>query len=323
VREPLEGWTPNEVGYLWKWGGLDVHDMTATLMDLVRRGALRLLVTKETHPRLGGLLGRAVEEEQYLERVREFEGELRSSERYFINDILFRGLSPGERVSMEQLRASTKEHPTAAYSRYRRWKKLAEGESERLPLIDPKSKVAMGVGMAIGVFMFVSMFALVAALQSPVAIVTGFVGFGLIPASTAMRRRNTQAAMALHQWQAFRRYLTDFSRLKEHPAPAVALWEQYLVFAVTLGVAERVIEQFKELYPTVVSQGQVSAALFPNWVSHGGTPFSSMDSISSAFSSFTSSFATATSSFSSSSGSGGGFSGGGGGGGGGGSSGAR
>jgi uncharacterized membrane protein len=150
---------------------------------------------------------------------------------------------------------------------------------------------------------------------------SGIVGFALVPGSFAIMRRTPQAADALHRWQAFRRYLTDFSRLQEYPPPAVTLWEHYLVYAITLGVADRVIEQFKELYPQVATT--TTAATFPHWVGSSGSPLSGMDSIGSVLSSFNSTLATATSSFSSSSGSGGGFSGGGGGGGGGGSSGAR
>jgi len=322
VREPLEGWKPSEVGYLWRWGDVGPRDMTAMLMDLVRRGALRLVIQKEEHPRLGGLLGTALEDEQYVERVRHFAGGVSASEDYFVNHILFFGTS-ADRVSFDEFRESAKDHPTAAHDRFEHWMKLVKKEWTRPALIEPASNLAMGFGIAIGVLMFLSVFAIAPLLASPVVMLPGFVGFALIPGSMNLRRRNPQAGKALHQWQAFRRYLTDFSRLKEYPAPAIVLWEQYLVFAVTLGVAERVIEQFKALYPRMAAQGQMGTAAFTNWVSGSGNAFTSMESIGSVFSSFSTGFATATSSFSSSSGGGGGFSGGGGGGGGGGSSGAR
>jgi uncharacterized membrane protein len=324
VREPIEGWTPNEVAYLWRQGSFGPQDMTATLMDLVRRGGLRLIVKQQEHQRLGGLLGTYAEEEQYLERVQGFAGEMRPSEGYLIEEILFRGHhSPGQQVSMDEIREDAKDNPTSARARYEHWRSVAAKESEKMPLHDPQSKVAMGFGMALGALMFLSVFLLGPALGSPTVMAPGFVGFALIPGSLAIRRRTRQAAAALHRWQAFRRYLTDFSLLSEYPAPAVVLWEQYLVFAITLGVADRVIEQFKELHQLMVARGETADVVFPNWVSHSGSPFTSMDSIGSAFTSFSSSFATATSSFSSSSGGGGGASGGGGGGGGGGSSGAR
>lgn len=320
VREPLEGWKPAEAGYLWRWGEVGPQDMTAVLMDLVRRGALRVTTQKEEHPRLGGLLGTALKDEQYVERVPGNKGDMSPSEQYFVSEILFYSAAP--RISLDEFRRSVQDHPMAVHQRFEAWQKLVKKEWTRPPLIEPKSNAAMGFGMAIGFVMFISAFAMVALLQSPVVMFPGFVGFALIPGSRNLRRRNPEAARALHQWEAFRRYLTDFSRLKEYPAPAIVLWEQYLVFAVTLGVAERVIEQFKALYPQVPDQGQMGTVAFANWVSGSGNAFSSMDSIGGMFSSFGTSFATATSSYSSSSGGGGGFSGGGGGGDGGGSSGA-
>jgi uncharacterized membrane protein len=270
---------------------------------------------------LGGLLGTALEDEQYVERVPGNNGDMSPSERYFLDSILFYKAS-SSRISFDDFRQEAKAHPIDAHNRFEVWQKLAEKEWTRSPLIEPKSNVAMGFGMAIGFVMFISVFAMASLIQSPLVMFPGFIGFALIPGSMNLRRRNPEAARALHQWEAFRRYLTDFSRLKEYPAPAIVLWEQYLVFAVTLGVAERVIEQFKALYPQVPDKGQMGTVVFANWVSGSGNAFSSMDSIGGMFSSFSTSFATATSSYSSSSGGGGGFSGGGGGGGGGGSSGA-
>ncbi len=322
-REPLEGWKPNEAAYLWHWGSLGPNDMTAMLMDLVRRGALQLVIRKEDHAILGGLLGSREKEEQYLRRVPEFKGELSRAEQHLIERVLFAGIDSDVEVSMSEFTERAKADPIAAKARYDHWKKAAEDESEKVTIVAPDSNVAMGFGIGIGVLVFLSTFLFASVLQSPAAIVDGFGGFGIIIASLNTRRRTREAASALHHWQAFRRYLLDFSRLREYPAPAVVLWEQYLVFAITLGVADRVIEQFKDLYVRLPDAERSTFVGFPNWVSSEGQGFSSLGSISSAFDSFSHTFTAATSSFSSSSGSGGGFSGGGGGGGGGGSSGAR
>ena len=320
LREAPNDWTPNEVAFVWNWGQLTPNDMTAILMDLVRRGARRLTVSTETRPRLGGLLGEATEQKYTIERVREHEGELSKSEGYLISGVLFHDVS-GDRVSLDTFQESARRKPTAARARFKGWRRLAKREAKRMAVVDPASKKALGVTIAIGLILFAGSIALGVILQSPSFLITGIIGFGLVPGSFAMLRRTPEAAEALHRWQAFRRYLTDFSRLEDHPPPAVILWEHYLVYAITLGVADKVIEQFKELHPQVAATA--TAATFPHWVSSGGTPLSGMESISGVLSSFSSTLATATSSFSSSSGSGGGFSGGGGGGGGGGSSGAR
>ena len=49
--------------------------------------------------------------------------------------------------------------------------------------------------------------------------------------------------------EAFRRYLRDFSDLPNAPALAVVIWEQYLEWAVALGVADEVEKQVRALVP--------------------------------------------------------------------------
>src|SRR5262245_49096284 len=49
--------------------------------------------------------------------------------------------------------------------------------------------------------------------------------------------------------EAFRRYLKDFSDLPNAPALAVVIWEQYLEWAVALGVADEVEKQVRALVP--------------------------------------------------------------------------
>ncbi|MCJ7821530.1 MAG: DUF2207 domain-containing protein, partial [Armatimonadetes bacterium] len=76
LRDISNDWTPNQVAAVWRWGELGPNDMTATLMDLVRRGALKLIVTTESHRVLGGLLGEKTEQEYVIERVRDYQGEM-------------------------------------------------------------------------------------------------------------------------------------------------------------------------------------------------------------------------------------------------------
>ena len=42
------------------------------------------------------------------------------------------------------------------------------------------------------------------------------------------------------KWQNFKKYLNDFSLIKEYPPSSIVIWEQYLVYATALGVAKTV-----------------------------------------------------------------------------------
>lgn len=53
------------------------------------------------------------------------------------------------------------------------------------------------------------------------------------------------------QWKAFKKYMEDFSLLKEKEVPALVVWEKYLVFATAFGISEKVLKQLKVIYPEI------------------------------------------------------------------------
>jgi len=97
----------------------------------------------------------------------------------------------------------------------------------------------------------------------------GFVGAGLVVwvvfrrvfgnAGSALHRlwvrRTPKGALLYARWQAFRRYLKDFSRMKESPPASLALWEQFLVYGIALGVAEQVLEAARLHAPPEIAEG--------------------------------------------------------------------
>lgn len=54
-----------------------------------------------------------------------------------------------------------------------------------------------------------------------------------------------------NQWKALANYMEDYSLLNEKEVPSLVVWEKYLVYATTFGIAEKVIEQMKSKYPEV------------------------------------------------------------------------
>ncbi|MCK4319267.1 DUF2207 domain-containing protein [Candidatus Micrarchaeota archaeon] len=46
----------------------------------------------------------------------------------------------------------------------------------------------------------------------------------------------------LEKWHALKRYLSDFTQMKNNPPSAVILWDRFIVYAITLGIADRVFK---------------------------------------------------------------------------------
>jgi len=111
------------------------------------------------------------------------------------------------------------------------------------------------------------------------------------------------------------RFLKDFSNLKDYAPSSIAIWEDYIIYATTFGIAEEVLKQLQMNLDKIPEEELAKSYLFRSYISSEG----SIDSVNfgSFIDAFTSSLNSITSSITASTGSGGGFSGGGGGGGGG------
>lgn len=105
------------------------------------------------------------------------------------------------------------------------------------------------------------------------------------------------------KWKGLKKYMQDFSLLKEKEIPALELWEEYLVFATAFGISKKVLEQLKIIYPEIeeINEFNKYSTIYLLTNTNFNTSFTK---------SINTSFSTA---YSSGSGSGGGFSGGGGG----------
>ena len=93
-------------------------------------------------------------------------------------------------------------------------------------------------------------------------------GAGVLVLTVFLSRRSVEGCNQYWLWRGFRHYLLDFSRLKEAEPPALTLWDHYLVYAVSLGVAKEVIHHL----PLVYGQEQVNRSLGTGWfmMAYGG-----------------------------------------------------
>ncbi len=53
----------------------------------------------------------------------------------------------------------------------------------------------------------------------------------------------------------FANFLQDFSAMDQHQIPSLVIWEQFLVYAIPLGVAKEVIKQLQIVFPNMEQDG--------------------------------------------------------------------
>lgn len=106
-----------------------------------------------------------------------------------------------------------------------------------------------------------------------------------------------------------KKFLNEFSQIKDKQSIEVQIWDEYLMFAQIFGIADKVAKEFKNLYPNVITDDVYNDVMFVHTISHEGVHAASVAK------SRAESYSSGGGGFSSGGGGGGSFGGGGGGGG--------
>ena len=66
---------------------------------------------------------------------------------------------------------------------------------------------------------------------------------------TILSRWTEEGRLLELKWKNFKKFISDFTILKEHPPESITLWDFYMVYAVALGVAENTIKAMRDIVP--------------------------------------------------------------------------
>lgn len=322
-RELPGSYSPAVLSVLWNFGKVHPRDITAVLMDLVRRQYLRLNVDQVE---IKGFLKHKIENDYAFELNTEADFNLLTQQEKYLIDWLITTIGDGKRVSLNEIENSSKTVSGAQSfkSDYEAWTEYIKLEADQYSFFDKNSikgqiygVLTSVIGMVFGGY--------TAAVHGNIG---GFIlllltSCILLVYSLLIRKRSKYGAEQFKMWKAFKRFLLHFSTMDKAQIPAVVMWEHYLVYAITLGIAKEVINQLKLVFREEdFNNGSLTFMHYGYYRHHYGY-FDTINHITDTMVKTTeSTYTQAMSKLSSSSGSGGGFSGGGGGGGGGGGSGA-
>jgi uncharacterized membrane protein len=272
-----------------------------------------------------GLIKHKVENEYTFVLNKESDPDALSEHEKYLLDWLISTIGNGDKVSLSEIEQSSKTLNGAENFKadYDAWAEYVKIESEKLSFFEKNAIKGQIIGAVIAVIGMIYG-GITAAIHGNIAgmIILMLSSFTLLIYSMLIRRRSRYGVEQFKMWRAFKRFLQHFSQMDKAELPSVTLWEHYLVYAITLGVAKEVIGQLKLVFR---DEDFRNTNLTYMYFGHYGNYnyFDAIDNVTSTMVKTTESVYTqAVSKMSSSSGGGGGFSGGGGGGGGGGGAGA-
>ena len=273
------------------------NEIFATIVDLIRRKILRLETSEEKS--IITLVGNT---------------EKLSAQERVIVDIYINDFGDGKSLDLKSFGFFQKV-PMSTARKFEKWKTIIQSEMNRKDLVFEGFK-GMGkdlfykslCGIILGIKFFGNI--LEKAMESKMFLIIIIMGVILFISLTKARYPRKELAEAKDKWQAFKNFLSDYSQLEEAKITSVHLWEQYFVYAVALGVSEKVVKAYKKALDMGVIndvQGVNSLAYSPIFNPMFSRSFSNLNGMVSRTNSRASS-TIASSRRSSSSGGGGGFS---------------
>ncbi len=326
VQDIPSNLNPAEVSVLLSQGkDPDIKSFTATLIDLARKGWIKIIDEVEQKT---GLLGTKqiihttfeLSKKETAQPIKDYEQMLLD---YLVEiahspagllDQIFKSKNAQEnrsdnKITMDEIKAYFKAHPQEFQEWFKDWQQKVKDQADTKSFLDPESEKASRRFWLISIpFMLNPIIIFLAIILNP-----------------KIKRWSMDKIHEVKMWEGLKHFLDDFAKFKELPPQSYILWDRYLIFGILFGNAEKIIK----MLPIILANP--NATIIPWYIATGAnmgigniaTSAESFTSIANSLNTLTSELMTAsTSAAHYSSGGGGGFSGGGGGGSGGGGGGA-
>ncbi len=249
---------PAIAGFLAQYYGKKGYGnyFTATLMDMSLKGHLTM---------------KSVDNETFI-GLKESEEHLLPHEKV-LYDMLNKASGDQQSLYLKQLQDKIKEDPEWAIAQRNSFNaRIEEQFNEAVSIDDITKKTTLkqtlirlliwgGVG-------FILLGPFIATYLDKYEVLTGRLFSGMIGFATAIawgiaarvisgsrkiKILSQEGEDSLALWQAFGRFLDDFTLFDEKELPEFPIWKEYLVYAVALGKGERLIKDLAVRYPSMMS----------------------------------------------------------------------
>ncbi|MGC9517974.1 MAG: DUF2207 domain-containing protein [Methanomicrobiales archaeon] len=243
-------------GFSKKVGVPDMDGFRATIMDLINRKYLLIKdIPSDIKEDKNTSISLKINENKDFSMLKHFESDVISFLRYFEEDGV---------VDLDKLKADLKIRSNAESFRdsYNTWKDDLKNEfldDEIMKKIfvrkgDTYLKIFGGLGLVIAAvtFFFTLSDSLPAANYALFSsIILGIVAIiSLVMPQKIAGRWTTYGEEYDAKWQNFKKYIMDFSLIKEYPPESIAIWNKYLVYATALGIADKVRKSMEMTLPS-------------------------------------------------------------------------
>lgn len=261
-------------------------DFSATIMDLARKGYLTL---EELPKEKRGLLGFGGNKSTVLVKRKPNAAsvdELLYHEKRALDYILPDGL---DEITLEELESKTKKSTAFQKKQYSKWSQFVQDARIQGPLISEQPSSTRLNSRVLAIFSFVAptlvialMLYLIFAVEVlewavlsqmetllliylGLAVVSLVWGIVLLVLTTSRPIRSAREDEQRQMWDGFKNMLDDIGNFNMREIASLPLWEAYLVYAISLGVADKVTEAMSiEFSQAELETGHLGGGFYSN-----------------------------------------------------------
>ncbi len=245
LREPPSEIKPADVGFLMNFGKTKDQDVTATLLDLINRKVLTLSdkgyeITSD-NPDFDIELNEGV-------NVNSLEGHEKEVIDFFIGVI-----GDGKKVNTKDIEKFGKKQSEAnkllsfgnkfQVDVKNQYGKKNYFENARQKATSKHGFYSVCLILLLVLFFIISAFLNIEAMIN--YIVVGAMLLIYVIYLSTIKKRSKYGNEEFAKWNAFKKFLEEFSHFEDYPMPSIIIWEHYLVYATSLGISDKVMAQLR------------------------------------------------------------------------------
>lgn len=262
--DPLPGSHPAVVGRLMRFDSESIKDFSGTLLNLANEGALRIepVVTEKK------VLFLSKSNQDYaLVRNSDFdESTLHQLDRDAL-DIVFNLVGKGsDSVLLSSFSDSAKDCAEVFSERIESWQGLLSSEVIKADIIEGYSRTKRRTNFIVAFVVVLACIVLSGELENILCVIPGLISaIVLVVLGNFMPRRTQKGADAYARSQALKKWLCEFSLLKERPFTDVKVWGKLMVYAFILDVADQAAKQMRSVGENLTGTTQVGSVYDPGF----------------------------------------------------------
>lgn len=252
-RELPVPYPPAIMSYLVNFKEINRNDLTATLLDLIRKGFIEVDYTNQSLTDKDANYTLIYNRNMDNSLLTDFE---KYTLEWFFDIIGERGDS----ITLDDIESYAKKMNNA--EKYKecnmKWNNLVKKEGKKHTFFEYNAdNVRRSIyGSLIIIIFVISLIGLIynftgggyiLSLPYVCALLMSLSIIGFSYLSTIIKRTK-EANEEYAKWMAFKKFLQDFGNMQDYPIPALTIWEHYLVYATSFGIAELVSKQLKLKY---------------------------------------------------------------------------